>query len=127
MNLLLDTCTFLWMCNSPESLSEEALKIVKDPNNNLFLSAASAWELIIKTAKTLNLPEPTDKYIKSRRNRLGISSVEIRESDLGALLKLPELHKDPFDRLIIAQSISRSMPILSPDSLISKYPVQVIW
>ncbi len=115
------------MCNSPESLSEDALKIVKDPNNNLFLSAASAWELIIKTAKTLNLPEPTDKYIKSRRNRLGISSVEIRESDLGALLKLPELHKDPFDRLIIAQSISRSMPILSPDSLISKYPVQVIW
>lgn len=116
------------MCNSPESLSEDALKFVKDTNNKLFLSAASAWELIIKTAsKTINLPETPDKYIKSRRNRLGISSVEIRESDLGALLKLPELHKDPFDRLIIAQSISRSMPILSPDSLIFKYPVQVIW
>lgn len=127
-SILLDTCSFLWMCDSPDNLSELASKIVHDPSNQLFLSVASSWEIIIKASSgSLILPESSDKYVKSRRNRLGISTLEIRESDLSPLLKLPELHKDPFDRVIISQSISRGIPILTPDKLITQYPAQVIW
>jgi PIN domain nuclease of toxin-antitoxin system len=128
MNALLDTHTFLWWVSDAPQLSKTVKAFIANPDNKIFFSAASAWEIIIKVGTSkLTLPEESDIYITSRltSNRFQILSIDL--SHTLQIAKLPDLHRDPFDRIIIAQSQVTGMPILTIDRLIIQYPVDVIW
>ena len=128
MKALLDTCTFLWMAIDAPDLSASAREIVLDSTNELYLSAASAWEVALKYARgKLVLPEPPSRYIPSRRVVLGLTALVIEEEAVLALERLPVLHRDPFDRLLICQALIHGLALLTPDPQIQQYPVRTIW
>ena len=127
MNALLDTHTFLWWVAGAPQLSKTAKDFITNPDNKIFFSAASAWEIVIKIGTSkLTLPEESDFYITSRliSNRFQILPIEL--SHTLQIAKLPDLHRDPFDRIIIAQSQVTGMPILTIDRLIVQYPIDII-
>ncbi len=128
MNALLDTHTFLWWVAGAPQLSKTEKDFITNPDNKIFFSAASAWEIVIKIGTSkLTLPEESDFYITSRliSNRFQILPIEL--SHTLQIAKLPDLHRDPFDRIIIAQSQVTGMPILTIDRLIVQYPIDIIW
>jgi PIN domain nuclease of toxin-antitoxin system len=128
MNALLDTHTFLWWVADAPQLSKTAKDFIANPNNKIFFSTAGAWEIVIKVGTgKLILPEESDTCITSRlaNNRFEILSIEL--SRTLQIAKLPDLHRDPFDQIIIAQSQITEMPILTVDRLISQYSVDIIW
>ena len=130
MNLLLDTCTFIWLAAEEQQLSRDALRLYADPGNCLFLSAVSAWEIAIKhRTGRLRLPQdllPED-FVPEARRRHAIEALPLHEGDTFGLAKLPPLHGDPFDRMLVCQAIANQMVILTPDPLIAQYPVAVRW
>src|SRR5438876_921338 len=128
MRLILDTCTFLWALKGEPALPPRVAAMFRDPENDLFLSAASAWEIAQKySMRRLHLPEPPGRYIPSEREQRGISSLPIDEESTLHVSRLPFLHRDPFDRLIVSQAIVHGMTILTPDPLITQYPARVVW
>ena len=128
MKLLLDTCAFLWIAQDSPELSPEARGLFQEPDNEIFLSAASAWEIAIKHALgRLPLPEPPDRFVPAQRKLHGITSLSIEEEATLHLDRLPSLHRDPFDRILICQAIVGGMAILTPDPLIIRYPVRTMW
>lgn len=128
MNILLDTCTFLWLVSDSPELSLNARRLFEDPSNDVYLSVASAWEIVVKhNLGKLPLPEPSHDFIKNNRVRHRIETLPLDEAAVLQLSRLPEYHKDPFDRIIICQAIAGSMTILSPDTHISRYSVRVEW
>ncbi len=128
MRYLLDTHTFLWWNMDDAQLSSIAKELIADGNNEIFLSAASAWEIAIKTARgRLDLPEDPTRYISNRLNLHGFQALPIQIHHAVQVYKLPLHHADPFDRLLIAQSQIESMPLISVDPEIRKYEVEVIW
>ena len=128
MNVLLDTCTFLWIVSGSPELSDTARKHFSDPANEVYLSVASAWEIIVKhKLGKLPLPGPPHEFIKKWRTRHEIDSLPLDESAVLQLSRLPDYHKDPFDRILICQAIAGGMVILTPDPRISKYPVRAEW
>ena len=128
MKLLLDTCTFLWFNADSRLLSSRAKALCLDTENDLYLSSISAWEITLKyMAGKLLLPEPAAQYVPSRREANGISSLELTEEVVLQLPKLPPLHADPFDRMLVCQAIVHGLTILTPDEWITRYPVRVMW
>ncbi|MBD2459390.1 type II toxin-antitoxin system VapC family toxin [Nostoc sp. FACHB-87] len=128
MRALLDTHTFIWWVIDDNRLSSTARNIIADPGNNLFFSAASAWEIVIKVRLgKLNLPEPPETYIPSRLTINRFESLPIQMNHALQVVNLPALHQDPFDRIITAQSQVEKMPIITVDNKIIQYPVDVIW
>lgn len=128
MNLLLDTCTFLWLVSDAPELSDTARRLFADPDNDVYLSVASAWEIIVKNnLGKLPLPEPAHDFIKNNRIRHRIESLSLDEAAVLQLSRLPEYHRDPFDRILICQAIAGSMTILTPDTHITSYPVRTEW
>lgn len=128
MKLLLDTCTFLWIVSGSSELSENAGRLFIDPDNDILLSVASVWEIIVKhRLGKLPLPEPPHKFIRKWRARHDIESLPLDESSVLYLSRLPEYHKDPFDRILICQAISNGLVLLTPDTHISAYPVRTEW
>ncbi|MBE9008527.1 type II toxin-antitoxin system VapC family toxin [Fortiea sp. LEGE XX443] len=128
MRALLDTHTFIWWVIDDNRLSSTARDIIADPGNNLFFSAASVWEIVIKVRLgKLNLPEPPETYIPSRLSINRFESLPIQMNHALQVVHLPALHQDPFDRIIIAQSQVEKMPIITVDNKITQYPVDVIW
>jgi PIN domain nuclease of toxin-antitoxin system len=127
VKLLLDTCTFLWLAGGG-SLSPAAAASIRDPSNEVFLSAVSTWEIASKyrTGK-LTLPEPPDRLIPTERGLRGVLALSFDEESALQVLRLPPLHRDPFDRMLISQAIAGSLAIVTPDPLITQYPVRVIW
>ena len=127
MKLLLDTCTFLWLAGGG-SLSPAAAAAVRDPSHDVFLSAASVWEIVTKyRAGKLPLPETPEQLIATERALRGIEALPFDETAALQGTRLPPLHRDPFDRMLIAQAIGLGLAIVTPDPLISQYPVRVIW
>lgn len=128
MNALLDTHTFLWWVADAPQLSYPAKSFIANPDNTIFFSVASAWEIIIKVGTgKLTIPEEPNNYLKSRI--IG-NKFELLQIDLPHVLQvanLPDLHRDPFDRIIIAQSQITGMPILTVDRLILQYDIDIIW
>lgn len=128
MQLLLDTHSFIWWSINSEKLSLTVQDLLFDRNNRLFLSVASVWEMQIKLQLgKLQLNPSLQELIK---NQITINNLEILSIDLAHIWTLPTLihyHKDPFDRLLISQSITEIMPILSVDEIFDLYPVQRIW
>ncbi|MGD2156824.1 MAG: type II toxin-antitoxin system VapC family toxin [Anaerolineales bacterium] len=128
MRALLDTHTFLWWNTDDPQLSDTARGIISDGNNEIFLSAASAWEIAIKTTRgQLSLPESPEKYVADRLTLHRLQGLPIQLSHALRVYALPEIHSDFFDRLLIAQSQLEKMPILTADESIPKYTVEVIW
>lgn len=127
MKLLLDTHIFIWWADAPEKLSATALTALEDENNDLLLSVASVWEMQIKTQLgKLNLSDSLENLIESQQTSNGIQLVPVELAHVLALDTLPLHHKDPFDRLLIAQSIEEGATLVSADSQFSVYPVTVL-
>jgi len=128
MKLLLDACTFLWVLKGEPALPARVAALIRDPANDVFLSVASAWEISQKYARgKLRLPEPPERCVPAEREARAIVSLPIDEESALHAVRLPWLHRDPFDRLLVAQSIVHGMSIATPDPLISQYPARVIW
>ena len=128
MKLLLDTCTFLWLDLDLRRLPARVRHMCADEGNQLFFSAVSAWEISVKHSRgSLSLPASPREYVTGCRAASGIISIRFREDDAFHLSKLPAIHKDPFDRMLICQAIARGLTILTPDENIAKYPVLTSW
>jgi PIN domain nuclease of toxin-antitoxin system len=128
VKLLLDTCTFLWIATDSARLSKTAAALFLDRDNERYLSSASAWEISIKhTAGRLPLPERADIFIPRVREASGIASLKMDEESALNAGRLPQLHSDPFDRMLVAQAIVHGMTILTPDPEIERYAVRVLW
>jgi PIN domain nuclease of toxin-antitoxin system len=128
MRLLLDTHCWLWWLAEPERLNAEALAAVTDRRNALFLSAASAWEIAIKVGLgKLTLPGPPSSYVPSRLAEDGISSLPIEQRHALQVAELPHLHRDPFDRLLVAQALVEDLVLLTADPEVARYPVELLW
>jgi PIN domain nuclease of toxin-antitoxin system len=128
MKILLDTHAFLWWVADDPKLSTNAKAIIANPDNEIYLSVVSAWEIIIKVGTgKLTLMEPPETYIPSRiaSNQFEILSVQMPH--ILRINSLPNFHKDPFDRLLIAQGIEEDLLIVTIDNLIVQYPVKTIW
>ena len=128
MRILLDTCTFLWIITDAPELSDLAQEVFVNPGNEVYLSAVSKWEIAIKHAfGRLPLPEAPDKFIPAQREAHGVGSLALEEEAALHLTRLPEMHKDPFDRMLICQAIVHGLVILTPDELIMQYPTRCFW
>lgn len=128
MRGLLDTHTFLWWNLDDDQLSAAAREFITDGQNEVFLSAASAWEIAIKYTKgRLVLPDPPERYVAHRLGHYGFQALPVHVSHALRVASLPLIHNDPFDRLLIAQSQMEGMPILTCDSDIAKYDLSIIW
>ena len=126
--LLLDTCTFLWMVRTPNDLSPVGRDAVVDPSRPLFMSVLSHWEIGVKSQiGRLDLPDEPGIYVRRERARHGIESLSLEEGAIDHLAKLPDLHRDPFDRMLICQAIEHGLTIVTPDAAIQRYPVRVLW
>jgi PIN domain nuclease of toxin-antitoxin system len=128
VNLIVDTQCWLWMSIAPERLSDAARRLVEARETTLMLSAASAWEIAIKhRLGKLHLPTPPADYVPSRLRLLRTSSLPISHEHALRTGELPPHHRDPFDRLIVAQAQLEDVPILTADRHLSHYDVEVIW
>ncbi len=128
MKLLLDTHTFLWWTGDSERLSERVKSLLADPSNELILSVASVWEMQIKLQLgKLNLELPLQELIANQQQTNNLQLIPIHVTHLWALENLPIPHKDPFDRILIAQATVEQHPILSIDVIFDAYPVNRIW
>lgn len=128
MNCLLDTCTFLWIIAGAKELSPTAKELFTNPANDIWLSVVSLWEISVKQALgKLLLPSPMERFLLEQRERHGIAVLPLQERAVLHLHKLPPLHRDPFDRMLICQAIEHDCLLLTPDPLITQYPVRVRW
>ena len=128
MRLLLDTSTFLWIASGSPRLSKHAAQLFSDPANDVFLSAVSAWEIALKhSLGTLRLPAPPIEFIPFQREAHGITALPLTEEDVVYLPKIPKLHRDPFDRMLICQAVMNGLAVLTPDELVSQYPIRTLW
>lgn len=128
MRVLLDTATFLWAVSDAPEFSEEAREIFADPGNEIFLSSVSAWEIAVKyVLGRLPLPEPPGRFVPLQRKQHGIDPLQLDEEAALHLSRLPPLHKDPFDRMLVCQAVVHHLVILTPDELICQYPVRTVW
>lgn len=124
MRLLLDTHIFLWFASGDKKLALALRKAIGDPQNEIFLSVVSLWEIIIKhQLGHLPLPQPPELYIPMQRRRLCIGSLPVDEGSVSQIAKLPPLHRDPFDRLLIGQAIEHELKIVTVDTAIRAYPM----
>jgi PIN domain nuclease of toxin-antitoxin system len=128
MNVLIDTHTFLWWNTEDPLLSIHAKEIIANGQNEVFLSAASVWEIVIKVVKgRLVLPEPPARYISRRMNLYRFRPLPIQISHAVYVYELPPYHNDPFDRMLIAQSRLESLPLVTNDEDIRRYELETIW
>ena len=128
MNFLLDTHVFLWMAAEPEKLSVKAEECIMNADNALYLSIVSLWEMQIKTQLgKLALDVSLDELWHKQQTQSGILLLLTREEHVWELGNLPQLHSDPFDRLLIAQSRHEDMSLISADGIVSKYETKVVW
>ncbi len=128
MKYLLDTHVFLWWITDSEQLSDTARQIITAGENTLQLSAASGWEIAIKARLgRLEISGAPAKIIPVQLSANAIESLPIQMSHALHFYTLPPLHRDPFDRMLVAQSQLEALPILTADALISQYDVETIW
>lgn len=128
MRLLLDTQCFLWWFTSPELLNPVAIDHILDQDNELFLSVASSWEIAIKVGiGKLPLPESVDTYIPKRLRLLGAKHLDIIFSHVCQVSLLPQIHRDPFDRLLLAQAHVESFTLVTADEILTQYNVPLLW
>ena len=128
MRLLLDTHAFWWAVTAPEKLSKLGRKALLDESNEIHVSAVSWWELMVKRGRgNLEFPTPYT-FLPEAARQIGCGSVlEVRARHVLELDALPALHRDPFDRMLVAQARIEKMTIMTKDALVRAYPVESIW
>jgi PIN domain nuclease of toxin-antitoxin system len=128
MRLLLDTHTFLWFIAGSAELSAIARALIEDPTNESFLSIASAWEMAIKASLgRLTLAQPLEQLLPAQLAANGISILPIGLSHTFRVSSLPLHHRDPFDRMLVAQSLVEQMPLVSVDAALDAYGIRRLW
>lgn len=128
MDILLDTATFLWWIAGDKRLPSTMASVLRDPDHRVWLSAASCWEIAIKHAsRKLPLPEDPTVLVPEQRAKHDIELLPIGELETLQVGKLPSLHRDPFDRMLVAQSIIHGLQIATSDPLVRQYPCRWIW
>ena len=128
MTYLLDTGVWLWSVGEPSRISRKARDVMADVSHDVFLSAVTSWEVAIKAASgKLQLPEPPDSYVPRRMAAQGLRPLAVSHEHALAVFALPAHHRDPFDRLLIAQAKVEEMTLISADRMFDRYPVQLLW
>lgn len=128
MKMLLDTCAFLWLTSDAPELSENAKILFQNIENSVYLSSISAWEIIVKhQLGKLSLPTASDEFIKQQCEKHFVEYLALDEKAVFELIRLPNHHRDPFDRMLICQAIAHNLTILTPDNLITQYSVATAW
>jgi PIN domain nuclease of toxin-antitoxin system len=123
MRLLLDTHIFLWYITNDAKLPAKFLNAIRDPVNEVRLSSASIWEAVIKhQLGKLPMPHPPSEHLPRQRAAHGILPLPVDEGAMPHLATLPPLHRDPFDRMLVAQSLEHGLTIVSVDPLVLAYP-----
>jgi PIN domain nuclease of toxin-antitoxin system len=127
VRLLLDTHCWVWWVCEPEKLADSALGIIRDSGNEVCFSAASSWEIAIKCSLgRLKFPEPAERFIPQRLARDGFTALPVEHAHALHVASLPRHHRDPFDRLLIAQAQVEGLPILTADPQFQAYDVEVL-
>lgn len=127
MKLLVDTHAFLWFMAADDRLSEAARHAMEDPGTEWYLSAASVWEMAIKSSLgRLTLPAPADAYV-AEKVRQGLRVLAVEWPHAVEVEHLPFHHRDPFDRLIVAQAQAEALCVVTKDAVFGKYGVTVVW
>ena len=128
MNLLLDTCTFLWIVTDSSELSDKAKEAFQDSRNRAYLSPVSAWEIALKHGlRRLTLSESPLEFVPTQRKLHGVDALPLDEDAALHLPKLPPIHRDPFDRMLVCQAIACGMTLVTPDPEIQRYAVRTLW
>jgi PIN domain nuclease of toxin-antitoxin system len=128
MRLLLDTHTFLWFIQGSQNLSETARNLIEDQGNQKLMSIASLWEISIKVSiGKLDVGMAIAELLSREVYGNGFEVLAIQANHLDELTKLVFHHKDPFDRLIIAQALAERMPVVTRDEVFGRYPVSLLW
>jgi PIN domain nuclease of toxin-antitoxin system len=127
MHLLLDTCEFLWLVTGDSRLSSKVAGAAVDPDNVVYLSTVSFWEISVKHGLgKLPLPESASTYVPRMRSDHRIESLELSEAAVARLPDLPALHRDPFDRMLVCQALAHALTVASSDPLLRQYPVSFL-
>ena len=128
MRFLLDTHAFLWFVNDDSSLSNDAKSLIADPSTRAHLSTASVWEMAIKiSVNKLRVPSPLHQYLDQELQRHGFALLSITTEHASIPRQLRSRHRDPFDRLIVAQSIVEDIPVISRDTALDIYSIRRHW
>ncbi len=128
MNCLLDTHAFLWLAWDDPRVPARVRLAVADSGAEVWLSTASAWEVAVKHAQgRLPLPDAPDRFVPRLREALGVRPLPIDEESALAVGRLPSIHRDPFDRVIVAQAIVHGLVLVSSDEVLRRYPVVTLW
>lgn len=128
MKALLDTHTFLWWITDDPKISSTVSHIIKNPDNEIFFSTASAWEISIKSRlNRIKLTQMPDIFIPDQLQKNYFQILPIQLNHALKEFSLPTIHNDPFDRILIAQSITEDIPLLTADTKMKKYEVNIIW
>jgi PIN domain nuclease of toxin-antitoxin system len=127
VDILLDTCTFIWLCAEPARLSEPAGQRI-DESDTILLSDVSVLEIALKwSSGKLQLPAPPRSWIPEQADVWSIEALPIQQDDIYRTTELPTIHKDPFDRLLVATALNRNIELITPDPWVHKYPANTSW
>lgn len=127
MIILLDTCDFLWFVSGSDSLPTRLREEIENPDNTVYLSVVSLWEIIIKEGLgKMPLPKSAAEYVPEQRERHRISSLDLNEASVKLLAKLPLVHRDPFDRMLVCQARAQGSKLCSSDPVMKQYPVDLL-
>jgi len=128
MTLLLDTCTFVWLCSDPARLSKHAARVLDEPTNDRTLSLASVWEISLKyQSGKLPLPQKPAAWVEEQLKLQDIDVLPLQRGIIYSAAALPPVHKDPFDRIIAADALHRTVPVITPDKPFEVYGCKVVW
>lgn len=128
MRLLLDTQAFIWAVSAPELMSPRVRRAVQEPANEVLVSAASAWEIAINVhLRRMELPDDPQRFVPDQieANSFGRLAVQVRHALKVA--DLPDIHRDPFDRLLVAQAAVEELVLVTADPTLRRYPIETIW
>jgi PIN domain nuclease of toxin-antitoxin system len=128
MRVLLDTHVFLWWVTNDARLSSRARDLISNGENEIMMSAASGWEIAIKSRLgRIQLPEDPERFVPEQIISNGFNGLPILLDHALRVYALPDHHRDPFDRMLVAQGQIEHLPIITADPQIAKYDVEVIW
>ncbi len=118
MRLLLDSRVFLWLITGDSRITEAMRRGILNTDNEVYLSAVSAWEISVKYQLGDSLPEPPQNYLHIQRQRHQIASLSLDEASVAHLAELPSIHRDPFDRMLICQALEHRLTIVTVDEIL---------
>lgn len=128
MRLLLDTHAFLWWVADDERLSPRAAALIAEPSNEVLVSAATAWEVVVKSALgRVEVPTPVGRFLTAQIEANAFIPLPIHMRHALGLAALPQIHRDPFDRILVAQAVAEDLTLVSRERVMSGYPVTVEW